>query len=68
MVRVQQELPYYVSHNKSNKKDFSLVARIFCSKSHVAHYSVEFHRVWGLPNTGVDNLRSFLECFVVSRM
>ena len=24
--------------------------------------------MWGLPNTGVDKLRSFLECFAISRM
>ena len=41
---------------------------MFFGKSRIARYSVEFHRVWGLPNTGVDNLPSLLECFMVSRM
>ena len=45
----------------------SVVSQMFYNKSHVAHYTVEFHRVWGLPNTSVDNLPSLLECFAVSR-
>ena len=44
-----------------------VVARMFCCKLRVVHYSVEFHYVWGLPNPGVDNLPSSLQIFMVSR-
>ena len=35
-------------------------------KSHIARYSAEFHRVWGLPNPDVDNLPLLLEYSAVS--
>ena len=36
---------------------------MFCGKSRVARYSVEFDRVWGVPNPGVDDFPSVLGCF-----
>ena len=38
---------------------------MFCCKSHVARYSVEFNQVWGVPNPGVDDLLPLLGCFEV---
>ena len=29
---------------------------MFCGKSHVARYGVEFDRVWGVPNPGHQNI------------
>ena len=46
----------------------SVVARMFCCKSHVTRYSVEFHQVWGLPNPRVDDLPSLLKFFAINRM
>ena len=33
-----------------------VAARMFCGKSNVARYSVEFDRVQGLPNPGHQNI------------
>ena len=40
---------------------------MFCGESRVARYSVEFDRVWGVPNPGVVGLPSLLGCFEESR-
>ena len=48
------------------KRDFSVIAQIFCGKLHIVCYNVELHRVGGLPNSGVDNLLLLLECFAGS--
>ena len=45
----------------------SAFARMFCGKSRVARYSVEFDREGGVPNPGVDDLAPLLGCFAVSR-
>ena len=39
---------------------------MFCGKSRVARYSVEFDREGGVPNPGVDDLAPLLRCFAVS--
>ena len=46
----------------------SIVAHMFCSKSPIAYYNVEFRQLWGLPNPRVEDLPSFLKCFAISRL
>ena len=45
-----------------------VIAWMFCGKSHVAHYGVEFDPVWGVSNPGVDGPPSMLGCLAASRV
>ena len=40
---------------------------MFCCKSNVGRYSLEFDRVRGVPNPSVDDFHLVLGCFAASR-